>query len=51
MMENGSVGSETDMESKNGRMVLSTMDNGEIIKLAAKESSLILMEISMMETG
>jgi hypothetical protein len=51
MMENGLVDSETDMEFKNGQMVLVMKASGEIIGHMVKENLLTLMEIFMRENG
>jgi len=51
MMENGSVDLETDMEFKNGQMVLVMKANGEIIGPMVKANLLTLMVISTRENG
>jgi len=51
MMENGLVDLETDMEFKNGQMVLVMKANGEIIGLMVKANLLTLMVISTRENG
>jgi hypothetical protein len=49
--ENGLVVSEMAMVSRNGQMVLYTMDTGKTTELMEKESSFTSMEISTMVTG
>jgi hypothetical protein len=51
MMENGLVDSETDMEFKNGQMVLVMKANGEIIGPMVKANLLTLMVISTRGNG
>jgi len=51
MMENGLVDLETDMEFKNGQMVLVMKANGEIIGPMVKANLLTLMVISTRENG
>lgn len=51
MMESGKAMSEKDMEYKYGQMEPNTKENGSITRRRAKESSLTLMAIFMMEIG
>ena len=50
-METGLVDSDKELENRSGRMGLSTLENGRLVKLTGKESSFIRTEIIMKATG